>query len=84
MSGMISSRSTKKTVEATRSGNGNSDVERGETGDGEGYGVGTRFSATLNERANKSLNRNAGPSRPSANDGMIATPNQSVRKTGRV
>lgn len=60
----------------------------GQTSEGEGFGVGTKYSATLNERPNKSINRNNGSeiARPSANTGMI--PNGSIgkgsRKTGRV
>lgn len=69
--------------EVTRSGN-KGDVESGEMTQGEGFGPGTRYAATLNERENLSLNRNAGPDRPSANDGMIPVPDQSVRKTGKI
>lgn len=83
MDKMIPSRSSKKRVDATAPAKG-TDAEGGSTGDGEGFGVGTKHSATLNERANKSINRNSGPERPSANSGMIATPSMGSRKTGRV
>ena len=83
MSKMIPSRSAKKQIEATHSGNGSA-AESGQTGDGEGFGVGSRYSATLNERENKSINRNNGDERPSANAGMLPTPGMSARKTGRV
>lgn len=81
--GFIPSRSTKKTVDATRPANP-SPAQGGEPSEGENTGVGTKYSAVLKERANKSLNRNAGPERPSANPGMIPTVSQSVRKTGRI
>lgn len=80
---MIPSRSAKKQVDATAPGHG-SPTESGQLGDGEGFGIGSKYSATLNERANKSINRNNGADRPSANTGMIATPGMGVRKTGRV
>lgn len=60
----------------------------GPVSDGEKMGVGTKYSATLNERDNKSINRNNGSDivRASANEGML--PNGSIsrasRKTGRV
>ena len=60
-------------------------AEGGQIGDGEEIGgVGARYNATLNERMNKSLNRNAGPDRPMANRGFLPTPGMGVRKTGRV
>lgn len=77
------SRNSVHEKDVTRSGN-KGDVEGGENADGEGFGPGSRYAATLRERANKSLNRNAGPGRPSANDGVLPTPSQSVRKTGRI
>lgn len=80
----LPSRASKHSEEATRSGN-KGDVEGGDMTDGEfGAEVGSRYSARLLERSNKSLNRNAGPSRPCANDGEIPVVDQGVRKTGRV
>lgn len=81
--GFISSRSTKKSVDATRPANP-SPAEGGEPTDGENTGVGTKYSAVLVERTNKSVTRNYGPTRPSANPGTIPTVSQSVRKTGRI
>lgn len=79
---MHSGRNTKKSVDATRPGQPQA-TESGMTGDGEGMGVGSRYSATLNERANKSL-RNVGPDRPSADNADVPTVGMGVRKTGRV
>lgn len=84
MSTQHSSRSTKKKVDATNPGNGSSDTESGQMGDGEGFAPGSRHSAIILERPNKSLNRNSGPERPDANTGMIPTVGKGVRKTGRV
>lgn len=85
MSKMIPSRNTVHKKDVTSSGNGTA-TEGGQQGDGEGFGVGTKYSATLNERENKSINRNNSVERPSANTGVI--PNGSIgkgsRKTGRV
>ena len=59
-----------------------------ERGLGEKMGVGTKYTAVLNERENKSINRNNGSDivRADANGGMI--PNAGIsrasRKTGRV
>jgi len=79
------SRNTSHTKDVTASPNPGG-AASGATSDGEGFGVGTRFSATLNERENKSINRNNSVDRPSANTGMI--PNAGIgkgsRKTGRV
>ena len=80
---MIPSRSAKQEVDVTREGHKPS-VESGDVTDGEGFGVGTRYSATLRERSNKSLNRNGGPSRPSANDGVVPAASMMDRKTGKV
>lgn len=77
-------RNQAKRVAATTTGHGSA-AAGGDMGDGEEIGgVGSRHTATLNERANKSLNRNAGPSRPSANTGKVSTPGMGSRKTGRV
>lgn len=81
------SRNTTHTEDVTANPNP-SGAAGGSPSDGEGFGVGSRYNATLNERANKSINRNNGEGlgRPSANTGMI--PNGSIskasRKTGRV
>jgi hypothetical protein len=80
---VIPSRNATHEKEVTRSGHP-LDVASGDETDGEGFGVGTRYSATLRERSNKSLNRNAGPSRPSANTGEIPMVSQDQRKTGRI
>lgn len=66
-------------------GGGGSGAQGGSTGDGEEIrGAGASYTATLNERQNKSLNRNAGPSRPMANKGYIKGVSQGQRKTGKV
>lgn len=81
------SRNTAHTKDVTMSPNATG-AEGGMTSDGEGFGVGTKFSAVLNERMNKSLNRNNGEDivRPQANTGMI--PNAGIskasRKSGRI
>ena len=80
---MYSSRSTKKKVDATLPGIGKV-AEGGSPSEGEDSGAGSRYQTVLVERENKSLNRNAGPERPSANPGMIPTVGQGVRKTGRI
>ena len=78
------SRGTKKRVVATRTGHG-SGAQSGATSEGEEIGgTGVRYMTTLNERMNKSLNRNAGPERPSANKGAIPVIGQMYRKTGKV
>ena len=77
------SRNTSHTKKVTTSGNGKGG-ESGMMSQGEGFGVGVSYSTVLNERENKSLNRNAGPSRPSANKGKIANPSMGIRKTGKV
>jgi hypothetical protein len=79
----IPSRNAKHEDEVTRGGNPTS-AESGDVTDGEGFGPGARYTATLRERANKSLNRNAGPSRPSANAGELPSVTQGARKTGRI
>lgn len=85
MSKTIPSRNTTHQKDVTNSGNPTA-TEGGQTTDGEGFGVGSRYSATLNERENKSINRNNSVERPSANTSTI--PNGSIgkgsRKTGRV
>ena len=67
-------------------------TDPGETTDGEsvaqGMGVGTIFKAVLNERPNKSINRNNGSDvvRPQANTGMLANGSygKGSRRTGKV
>jgi hypothetical protein len=59
-------------------------AEGGMPSEGEGMGVGSTYSAVLNERPNKSINRNNGIDRPSANTGMIPGVTKAQRKTGRV
>lgn len=85
MSKMIPSRNTTHSKDITNSPNATG-TEKGQNTEGEGFGVGTRYNATLNERENKSINRNNSVDRPSANPGTI--PNGSIgkgsRKTGRV
>lgn len=85
MAKMIYSRNTAHSKEVTNNPNGTS-TESGQQGDGEGFGVGTKYSATLNERENKSINRNNGVERPSANTGKIdnAGIGKGSRKTGKV
>jgi hypothetical protein len=82
----IPSRNTSKQGSATVPGHGTDAVMSGSVTDGEltTMAPGSRYSATLNERQNKSLNRNAGPGRPSANEGKLKTPAMSARKTGKV
>jgi hypothetical protein len=80
---MQNSRNSKRVVDATLPGVGKV-AEGGEPSEGEGGGVGTVHSAVLVERPNKSLNRNSGPTRPSANPGVVPTVGQGVRKTGRI
>lgn len=80
---MQSSRSTKKTVNASRRGNP-SPAENGMMSEGEGMPVAATQTTILNERPNKSVTRNNGNDRPSANPGMIPTVDQGVRKTGRI
>lgn len=78
------SRSRASNINATRGGNG-SPAQGGMRGDGEEVGgVGSIYAAVLNERMNKSLNRNAGPAHPSANTGTIANVSMASRNTGRV
>jgi hypothetical protein len=84
MSTKLPSRNTQHKVAAKTPAEKSLTVEGGETSDGEGFGVGTTYTAVLNERENKSLNRNAGPERPSANTGKISTVTRGARKTGRV
>ncbi len=79
---MHNSRMQKHTHDATLPGRG-SPAQSGMASEGEGGGVGTKYSAVLVERPNKSLNRNAGPERPSANPGTIPMVTQGSRKTGR-
>lgn len=83
MSKEIPSRSTKKSVNAKNSANG-AGADSGMASDGEGFGVGSSYTAVLNERQNKSINRNNGADRPSANTGMVPTVSKESRKTGRV
>ena len=80
----IPSRNASHQKDAKNPPNPDSADSGGGNTDGEGMGVGTIYTATLNERENKSLNRNAGPGRPSANNGEIPTPDKKVRKTGRI
>ena len=77
------SRSSTKTLDVTLPG-GASGAEGGDPTEGEMNVVGSSYRAIITERENKSLNRNAGPTRPSANPGMIPMVRQSQRKTGRV
>lgn len=80
-----SSRATRSRVDATTPGRSLSGSTGSPAPDGEEIRqVGSSYTAVLNERSNKSLNRNAGPSRPSANRGMIPTVSSAVRKTGRI
>lgn len=72
----------KKMVNATTGGNSLGVTADGET-DGETKGAGSRYSATITERANKSLLSDQ-PSRESANNGSVGQVGQSVRKTGRI
>lgn len=81
--GQIDSRSAVKEKDVTRHGT-KGDVAGGEESLGEGQGPSAVHTTRLREWPNKSLNRNAGPNRPSANIGMIPVPDQSVRKTGRI
>lgn len=82
---MLPSRSEVKKKDATMPGRGFA-AETGEMTDGEltTREPGSRYSAVLNERANKSIRRNAGPDRPSANDGMVPGASFGQRKTGKV
>ena len=82
---MKTSRNTKKTVAVTTSGNP-TDAERGGTSEGEEFAKtpGSRYSAVINERDNKSYARNSGPERPSANSGTIPGVSMGKRKTGRI
>ena len=67
-------------------------TDAGEPSDGEsvaqGFGVGTTFKAVLNERPNKSINRNNGSDvvRAQANTGMVDNGgySKSSRRTGKV
>lgn len=80
---MNSSRATKSRVEASRMGppvpshDGTSDGE-------EIRGTGSAYRAVLNERTNKSLNRENVPDRASANAGKVSTVSMASRMTGRV
>lgn len=77
------SRNRTRRMNVTRGGHGSA-ASREMAGDGEEVGgVGSRHSAVLNERANKSLNRNAGPSRGSVNNGTIPNVGMGSRRTGR-
>ena len=78
------SRNKVKRKNVTTSGNGRGGQGGGMMSQGEGFGPGVRYTTTLNERENKSLNRNAGPSRPMANKGKLPNPGMGVRKTGKV
>jgi len=81
---MGASRNTRKTIPARNTPNP-LPVEGGQTTDGEMGGVGSTYTAVLNERQNKSIRgTNIGPDRPSANTSMIPNVDDSVRKTGRV
>jgi len=82
MAGSISSRSTKKSVDARKPGNALGVSASGDS-DGEVGGVGSTYSATLTERSNKSLPSDQAE-RGSANPGMVPTVEMGVRRTGRV
>ena len=77
------SRNTVSRVDVTRGGN-SAGLSGDSMTDGEGFPPGVRFSMIINERANKSLNRNSGPERSSANNGTIASVSMADRKTGRI
>lgn len=79
----IPSRNASHTVNAKNAPNPLA-VASGSASDGETAGVGTVYGATLSERENKSLNRNGGPERPSANLAEIPVVTKGVRKTGRI
>lgn len=83
MDNKYQSRSTKKETDATLPGVGKV-AEGGAPTIGENVGAGSRYSATLREHPNQSLNRNAGPERPDANPSVVPTLTQAARKTGRV
>lgn len=81
----MASRNQTRSYEATRTRGSVEDVDRGQLSDGEGFPPGTANRAILNERVNKSLNRNAGPEgRPSANTGTIPLVTLDRRNTGRI
>lgn len=70
--------------DATLGGHAAGAADGGSEGDGEMGGVGSSYRATLNERKNKSMNRNAGPDRPSANKGTLPLVSQGQRKSGKI
>jgi len=59
-------------------------VQKGDLTEGERFGVGVDYMTVLNERANLSLNRNGGPTRPSADDATIPMIRKGNRRTGQV
>lgn len=78
------SRNTKKEQDLTQESRPNP-AEGGQMGDGEGFPPGSKYSATLVERQNKSINRNNDvQDRPSANGAMLPNVDMGVRKTGRI
>lgn len=83
MSKMIYSRASKNQADITRTPPPGAAARR-TPGEGEGFGAGTSNRVVINERPNKSINRNNGVERPSANEGMIPVVTSGVRKTGRI
>ena len=61
-------------------------VERGSETTGEGFPVGSKYTAVLVQRSNDSLNHAGGEdlSRPSANTGKLPVLKAGSRKTGKV
>lgn len=77
------SRATKDKADITQPGSPSGAAPRS-PGEGEGFGAGNTNRAIINQRPNKSLNRNDGVERPSANTGRVPTVGAGVRKTGRI
>jgi len=78
------SRNTVKRKEASSPGKRSASA-RGQISQGEGFPTGSRYVTVLNERENKSIQRNnAAQGRPSANTGMISNVGMGARKTGKV
>ncbi len=81
---MQNSRNRTHQVDATNAGIGLV-AEGGMLSEGEGMGISGRNTGILNERPNKSLNRNSGPEgRPSANPATMPMAGRGARRTGRI
>ncbi len=78
------SRASQHVVDVTNPGRGRGTVAVGSPSEGENIPVAAVQRTVIVERENKSLNRNQGPTRPSANTGEIPIVRQGARKTGRV